>query len=443
MKNYIYTIAAIFGMVLFSSCEEDLTLATIAAPEDIVASSLSDFSASNYTLEFENKAQVFENFTWTSANYGYSAAIKYTLQVDVAGNKFANTINLGTNAINSIELTVGQINKGLTNLGLVPFEATTIEIRVKAEVDGAIESTYSNVISANITTYSTTLDLSTPWGLVGDATPNSWNGPDVPFYKTNTENEYVAYPTLVNGFVKIRKDNDWAVNYGDANLDGVLDTDNDNNIAVTAGVYKVTFNEVTLAYSIEEFTWGLVGDATPNGWNGPDLALEYDPTSDTWRNIVSLTDGFIKIRQNNDWAVNYGDATLDGVLDGDNDNNIAVTAGNYLVTVNTTTLEYSLEAIDVWGIVGDATPNGWNGPDTKFKLDYSQEGVWYLNNITLTAGAIKFRTNDDWGLNYGDATLDGILDGDNDNNISVTAGVYSFTLDFSDPNTPKYTMTKN
>ena len=337
MKKIINLIFATLTIIfLFSSCEEDLDN-RVTLNSDANTTLVSD-QTGNIMLDKENLESTVLNLSWESPDFGYSAAPEYTIWIDIENNDFANATSVKTEGALTKAFTNLELNTIATILEATPEEATNLELKLEIVV-GNTTSIVTESILVNITPYTDKLDLSTPWGLVGDATPNSWNGPDVPFYKTNTENEYVAYPTLVNGFVKIRKDNDWAVNYGDANLDGVLDTDNDNNIAVTAGVYKVTFNEVTLAYSIEEFTWGLVGDATPNGWNGPDLALEYDPTSDTWRNIVSLTDGFIKIRQNNDWAVNYGDATLDGILDGDNDNNIAVTKGFYLVTVNTSTLE--------------------------------------------------------------------------------------------------------
>ncbi len=40
--------------------------------------------------------------------------------------------------------------------------------------------------------------------------------------------------------------------------------------------------------------------------------------------MLHLKDGEIHIRPSTDWSLpNYGDATLDGVLDTDNDNNIA------------------------------------------------------------------------------------------------------------------------
>ncbi len=87
-----------------------------------------------------------------------------------------------------------------------------------------------------------------------------------------------------------------------------------------------------------------------------------------------------------------------------------------------------------------ATPNGWDGPDSKFTPDFSQPGVWVLKNITLKAGDLKFRKNDAWGGDYGDVNSDGVLDQEDGNNIKVTAGTYTITLDFSDATKPTYKM---
>jgi len=131
---------------------------------------------------------------------------------------------------------------------------------------------------------------------------------------------------------------------------------------------------------------------------------------------------------NEDWGVNLGDNGADGIADGGGDN-IAVTEGHYLVTIDLNTNEYTVEKIDVWGLVGSATPNGWDGPDTKFIPDFgNNEGVFYINGITLIDGEIKIRQNDAWGINYGDDGADGTVEL-NGANIAVTAGTYNITFD--------------
>ena len=366
--------------------------------------------------------------TWNKPLVGFNPAPSYFVQIDLAGSNFANAQEFP--AGNDLQRVIknSEINNKLLSLGAEGGVPVDVEVRVKAKFSD-YKIVYSEALPLTVTPYTTILDLSTNWGIVGSATPNSWNGPDLPFYQTDTPNVYVAYVTLRDGEIKFRQDNQWTLNYGDDGLDGTLDA-NGANIPVTAGTYKITIDLTALTYTIEPYSWGIVGDATPNGWNGPDLPFTYNPYNDDWKAAVTLTTGDIKFRLNNDWAVNYGDTGADGTLEAGGDN-IAVTAGNYIVTFDPKRGTYSLDATDLWGLVGDATPNGWNGPDLKFLPDFGlNPGKFYLNAVILTNGEIKIRQNDDWGVNYGDDGNDGTLDA-NGANIPVTAGIYNIELDFS------------
>ena len=331
------------------------------------------------------------------------------------------------------------LNKILLNLGAEPGTATQLEMKIDIIMSNQY-SKASEVSSLTATAYSGVLDLTTPWGVVGSATPNGWgDGPDTPFFKTSEPGINVAYINMVDGEWKIRQDNSWDLNYGSS--DGVNLVEGGDNIAVTAGTYKITFDENNLTYAIEEYSWGIVGSATPNEWNGPDVPLMYDSCSDTWRAVLKLNEGVWKIRQNNDWAVNYGSDGADGTLQ-QNGADIPVTLGYYEIIVDINNLSYSIEKTDVYGVVGSGY-NDWGGagPDFAFTPDYCNEGIYYANNVTLLDGEIKFRVNNDWGVNYGDTGLDGILELDGDNIPSV-AGVYDIMLDFTNPSVPTYTLTE-
>jgi hypothetical protein len=90
-------------------------------------------------------------------------------------------------------------------------------------------------------------------------------------------------------------------------------------------------------------TWGIVGDATPGGWVGPDVMLKQDGADLSI--YVELTDGFLKFRENNQWINNFGDSEPDGILDTNSNNNIAITAGVYKITMNLTSLVYSITEV--------------------------------------------------------------------------------------------------
>ncbi|KUJ63280.1 hypothetical protein AR687_03775 [Flavobacteriaceae bacterium CRH] len=91
-----------------------------------------------------------------------------------------------------------------------------------------------------------------------------------------------------------------------------------------------------------------------------------------------------------------------------------------------------------WGLIGSATPNGWNDPDTNLEYDLSTKKYSYTG--PLQVGEYKFRLDDKWATNYGD-------DGNNLSleiggaNIPVTvAGDYTIIVDFT---AKAYTITKN
>jgi len=341
MKIFINKIFILLAISVFlGSCEDpDLT---VLNPN---ATTVATLSASDIVLEKSNLGQDALTVTWTKPDFGYPAAASYQLLVDLAGGDFSSASVTSTGQELSYTFETEELNKILVGLGVEPGTATALQVKVKSILSSSTAIS-SDVNALMATTYADALDLSSPWGIVGSAS-NDWGAtPDAPFYKVQgSPNVYVAYVTLLDGEWKIRKDNDWGVNYGDDGADGTLDADGANMI-VTAGTYKVVFDEAALTYTIEAYTWGLVGDATTNGWDGPDMPLSYDSFTDTWRAQVKLNDGEFKVRLNNDWGTNYGDTGLDGNLN-DGGDNIPVTFGYYEIIVNLNDLTYTLEKTEL------------------------------------------------------------------------------------------------
>ena len=371
---------------------------------------------------------------------------------------------------NELAVTIGQMLGFAGTAGLDNDPNTEnpntgqLYFRIKAFVgtDNGLE-TFSDVQALNVVLPEVVLGGGAfeiaSWGVVGSGY-NNWaaaDGPkDAPFYTTALPGVIVSYVNLLDGEIKFRENNQWGGDLGDANLDGVLDADPDNNITVTAGDYKITINTNDMSYTIEPFSWGIVGNGYNNwGGGGPDAKLYYDYTTDTFKASVKLFTGFIKFRPLNTWSGDVGDANLDGILDSDADNNIAVTEGHYLVTVDFKDNSYTIEAAPVWGAVGSGF-NNWGGdmwnhdgddgtpdePVSDAALTEIQPGVWFAENITLLDGQIKFRADNTWSGDLGDLTLDNILDSDADNNSDVTAGNYVISIDFNDPAGPKYLLGK-
>lgn len=121
-------------------------------------------------------------------------------------------------------------------------------------------------------------------------------------------------------------------------------------------------------------------------------------------------------------------------------NNFKVpSAGYYLIKADLN--DKSWDAVKTsWGLIGSGTPGGW---DSDTDLTYNAAtGTWSVT-LNLKAEEIKFRANDDWGINFGDTKADGFLDYGGDNIKVAAAGNYTVTLDLSIGGNYTYTLKKN
>ena len=132
-------------------------------------------------------------------------------------------------------------------------------------------------------------------------------------------------------------DPDTGTDYGDAA--GALAVDGAAITPPAAGYHVLDVDVNALTYEFTPRMIGLVGSATPNGWDTPDQKMDYDQASGTWSITLDLVDGDIKFRLNDAWAWNLGGTTDNLVHNGDN---IPVTAGNYTITLTITDFDGEL-----------------------------------------------------------------------------------------------------
>lgn len=166
--------------------------------------------------------------------------------------------------------------------------------------------------------------------------------------------------------------------------------------------------------------WGLVGDATPNGWGSTDDIEMYETSANQYAIYAELGDGFIKFRFNEDWGNNYGDTGADGTLDAGGDN-IAVTAGVYYITMNLNNLTYTVTEVipagDMRGMfytdgqeleIESIPPFKWGYAVTKFKnIDSNgNPGVGSGQDLRCDTDVPLIRLAEIY-LNYAEATLRG------------------------------------
>lgn len=151
--------------------------------------------------------------------------------------------------------------------------------------------------------------------MAGDA--NGWNQIDI--LNSDDGVHFTGYMYLnQNGFKFCTQPNWDGTNYG-----GAFFGQESDNIMMTqeAGFYQVDVDLSAKTYTLTPFTIGIIGSATPKGWDG-DTDMTYNPEERCWElKNVELTDGEMKFRSNHNWNdpnPNWG-GTLDALVQkGDN-----------------------------------------------------------------------------------------------------------------------------
>ena len=191
-----------------------------------------------------------------------------------------------------------------------------------------------------------------------------------------------------------------------------------------AGTWIVTLDMNNLTYTVGKPILYMAGDA--NGWATNDYLAGEDGVHFT--GFMFLNQNGFKFCTQPEWkGTNYG-ANFDTAGDAAN---ITMTeaAGYYKVDVDLETKSYVLTPITTIGIIGSASPNGWDSDVDMTYVPYNAEtkelGYWEIKDVTFTSGEIKFRANDDWAINWGGDTNALTQGGDN---ISVEAGTYDIKL---------------
>ena len=324
MKNILKTAAICASLVWLVGCEKDEEKAIMNANARVE----SNISASTLVLDKTKSNTTALTVSWETKDLGVQLAPVYTVEFE----------NIATGKIKPLSaerspftLTVKELNEYLVGLGLKTGVATDVRVLVRAALSD--QRSLVSTKTLKVTPYFDEIKAS-EWGVVGSATPNGWNGPDIKMWNS-TDGNLVAYATLSAGKIKFRKNNDWGVNLGGSN--GTLSSGG-ADIAVAAGTYKITINVSKNTYAIETYSWGIIGSGARGWGDNDDVAMTYEGSTNSWvvKNIA--LDGEIKFRLNHSWGTNFGADSTDNpaaALEGDiksGGNNIKVPAGTYNVS---------------------------------------------------------------------------------------------------------------
>lgn len=181
--------------------------------------------------------------------------------------------------------------------------------------------------------------VATVWGVIGSATAGEWN--------TDTELSYdPASSTWIGGVhltaaeFKFRANNSWDYNYGTFTkgaTDGKLNAGGENIAVTVEADYAMTLDlSNPNAYTYTANRWGLIGNATPGGWDN-DTNMTWDATNKVFTATLDLTAAKLKFRANDAWTINLG-GDLNALTQDGADITVAA-AGNYTITLNPWTLK--------------------------------------------------------------------------------------------------------
>lgn len=299
------------------------------------------------------------------------------------------------------------------------------------------------------------------FGIIGTATPGGWDTSTAMIFNETT-GLWSTTIDLNSGALKFRANNDWWLNYGPENsnlLSGKLIATDDAITIPEAGNYTVTIDlsksgvPRRYRYTVVKNTGGAAPASLwiPGGYQAsggdpsqPDAMIIYAvPNSDNkvfegYFNVPSPT--WIKFTSAADWGhTNYGSAgtgqlSTDGAAPGLD----VPSAGYYKFVVNIETLTYSLTKINSWGLIGNATSGEWN---SSTPMDFDPATKTWSKTVNLVNGALKFRADDGWDINYGPADSNSLAGSliQTDASISIAeAGSYTVTIDLN-RTAPNYT----
>ena len=292
-------------------------------------------------------------FTWSGANFGKQLAVTYTVQLDVPSDTtgtapWGNAKNfVAGNNITSFGFVTKVLNDLLNTMGVSPGVANPIAIRIKSDVNqynslaSSIVPVYSNTVVLQVTAYS--LSLYIPGAYQG------WDPSKAPLLNPVKGHPglYEAYENITGSgtqYFKFTNAPDWNhTNYGDGG-NGFFSVDgNAGGLNVPdGGYYQLTADLNKNSWTATKTNWGVIGDASPGGWNN-DTPMAYDAATQVWKVVVAMKkNGSFKFRANGAWAIDFGVDANGNIAYADNPlftvpnlNNLSVAAdGAYTITLD-------------------------------------------------------------------------------------------------------------
>ena len=328
MNKKIFIYLTFIGLIgLLFSCEKEGIKAVLT--DNPTVPNL--VTVPDLTLKRTNGTNMLE-FVGSPVVPGFQASVTYVLEAAAKGTNFADPVSLLSDKQDlSMKISVSDLN-GILLKKYPADQVTSLDLRIRSVLSlssGTGSYVYSSATkSADITTYGLPkLDLIGS-GITQKIESPLGNGSYTGFVKLDATKAFTL------------KDPDANVVYGGKS--GVLSVNGSSLVAPVTGWCQFAANTKALTYKLDPYQIGLVGDATPNGWNSPDQKMDYNAATGTWSIKVTLVAGGFKFRLNDDWGWNLGGTTGNLTQNGDN---CTAAPGTYTITltiINGTTGTYTI-----------------------------------------------------------------------------------------------------
>lgn len=339
MKKLL-TFLSLACMIIISSCSDDDKL---LVTEGSFGSLITPNTGDSFVLNpFDDANNTAITFSWNDAQYSVATGVNYAVQLAAVGTNFAEPVLAGNTTSNTLTLSTAVFNGFTVQLGLLPFTEGQLEFRVMSTIGDGTLPQYSEVRTINVTPYTTdSPKLAVPGNHQG------WDPPTAPIIAAPAfgDTNYSGYVWLDGEYKFLAPDlaGDFAWGNTDWGDDGafagvLVEQDEVNCNAPVAGYYLVEANTADLTYSATLHNWGIIGNATPTGWDS-DTDMTYDPATMTLTITMDLVaqaapDNGLKFRVNDDWGINLGDDGADGTLEYNGQNIGVAESGNYTIVLN-------------------------------------------------------------------------------------------------------------
>jgi hypothetical protein len=378
MKKTALLFITILGILAFLSCEKELRDPKLDMSQTQSGEISEPASGTAFILTADEVDNVMTTFKWSETQYnlGNLETTNYSLQMDAADSNFTNPTDLVTGTELMFEITVGEMNKTLKDLGYPANEQVTMEFRVRSFKNDVttITEAFSETIILTFTPYEDVVVTEKFIYILGSGTTIGWDNLLALPMTMIGDGVFARVELLTAGadqFIKfITTPGYWAPQWGtDATgtaEEGPLvyrpteEVDDPAAIPVAeeTGNYYIEADTINLTYwtFLTSGELYLVGDASTAGWdNAAGLPFtEVEPH--IFEITTTLADGGMKFLEvPGAWAPQWG-TDADGTGTGgklvyrptesveDPAEVPSPGAGSFKIRVDLTTMAYTIEA---------------------------------------------------------------------------------------------------